>query len=412
MPGDGTKTAITRSNPPPARLLDLTRLVSRAGRHLTGVDRVEYAYARALSRQAVPCFGLVRSRFGVILVKPELLWPVVQRICHGKRRAPDLLSRLARGKTQAQQEAESEMRGAALDRGLVRALPKLLARHLPAGFSYINVGHSNLAPPIFAAIRAAGGRSAVMVHDVIPMEHPEFQRAGTVKQFVAKMQVVRAHADLILYNSVDTQRRAEAALAAFGPVPTGVAALLGVDPALPRKTAARAEVSASPYFVALGTLEPRKNIGFLIDLWEQMGADAPGLVLCGARGWRNEEVFARLDALKARGDTTVREINDASDATRDALLGRAHGLLFPSLAEGFGLPAIEAAQQGIPVICNTLPVFRETLRDIPIYASVQDPYLWINEIRALAHAAPGRAMQDKPKALTWEAHFKIVLSRI
>lgn len=411
MRGDGIETAITRSRRPPARLLDLTRLVSRAGRHLTGIDRVEYAYARALTRQDVPCFGLVRSGFGVLLVRPELLWPVVQRICHGKRQAPDLLSRLARGKTRSQQEAETEMRRAAQGAGLLRSLPRLLARHLPVGFSYINVGHSNLDARVLAAVHDAGGRSAVMVHDVIPLEHPEFQRAGTVRRFAAKMQAVRAHADLILYNSADTQRRAEAALATFGPVPEGMAALLGVDPPTQGKPAAT-EVPAVPYFLALGTLEPRKNIGFLLDLWEKMGPDAPVLVLCGARGWRNEDVFARLDALHASGNTRVREVGGASDAARDALIGGARALLFPSLAEGFGLPAIEAAQQGIPVLCNTLPVFRETLRDIPIYASVQEPYLWINEIRALADTAPGRPRKEIETALTWAAHFKIVLSRV
>jgi hypothetical protein len=68
MPGDGTKLGTTTHNPPPARLLDLTRLMRRAGKVLTGVDRVEAAYLRAMLHDDVPLFGLIRSRLGYILL--------------------------------------------------------------------------------------------------------------------------------------------------------------------------------------------------------------------------------------------------------------------------------------------------------------------------------------------------------
>lgn len=411
MPGDGTRTAITKSNPPPpARLLDLTRLTSRAGRVLTGIDRVEYAYARILSRQDVPCFGLLRSRFGVILVPPERLWPVIHRICHGKRCKPDVLSRLARGKSLAQREAETEVRRVALARGRVSQLKTMLLEHLPSGFSYINVGHSNLDARVFKAVHGATGRSAVMVHDVIPLEYPDFQRAGTTERFATKMQAVRAHADLVLYTTKDTRMRCEAMLGQWGRVPPGVVAWLGMEPSKPATHDRSQALPDSPYFVALGTIEPRKNIGFLLDLWDEMGSDAPGLVICGARGWRNEEVFERLDARRNAGN--IHEWNTARDAARDALIAGARGLLFPSHAEGFGLPAIEAARAGIPVICNPLAVFREILQDIPTYVSVKEPYLWINEIKKLADTAPGLTVQNRPAPFTWESHFKTVLSMI
>lgn len=413
MPGDGTRTAITKSKspPPPARVLDLTRLMRRAGRVLTGVDRVEYAYARALSRQDIPCFGLVRSAFGVMLIKPEMLWPVVRRVCHGKCGAPDFLSRLGRRRPQAEREAETEFRRAALARGRAGRLRHLLAAHLPSGFSYVNVGHSHLEPRVFQSVRKAGGRSSVMVHDVIPMEHPSFQRSGTVQRFRAKMQAVQSGADLILYNSRDTQVRAERVLGDWGVVPKGHVALLGVHP--PSEIFAdRGERpnTDGAYFVALGTLEPRKNVGFLLDLWDDMGPGAPTLFLCGARGWKCEDVFARLDALPP--GHPVREVPDLNDAARDQLLCSARALLCPSHAEGFGLPAVEAAQLGVPVICNTLEVYQETLGDIPIYASVKDPYLWKHEIRKLTETVQQNTPRIDMDRLSWEAHFKTVLSLI
>ena len=68
MHGDGTKLDNIPNKPPPARLLDVTRLIRRAGRLLTGVDRVEMAYLSEFLEHSVPIFGLVRTSFGYVLL--------------------------------------------------------------------------------------------------------------------------------------------------------------------------------------------------------------------------------------------------------------------------------------------------------------------------------------------------------
>ena len=409
MPGDGTKTDTTTSNSPPARLLDVTRLGSRAGRRMTGIDRVEYAYVRELSADHVPCFGLYRSRFGFLLINPDQLWAVVQRCIHGKRRIPDMLSLLDWGKTWPQKEAEAEMRRVAIARCSPRGLAQMLERHLPSGFSYVNVGHSNLSEPCLYGVGIASGITSVLIHDVIPIDFPQFQRPGTPEKFGKKLKTVQKYADLIIYNSYDTQARAEQVLGAWGEVPKGLVSYLGTDEPseLPD---AKIKTRRQPYFVCVGTIEPRKNVGFLLDLWDQMGSEAPGLCICGARGWNNEAVFRRLDALPL--NAPVQEFSNLDDTDLRTLIAGSAGLLFPSHAEGFGLPAVEAARLGVPLICNDLPVFREILDNIPIYASVKDKYLWINEIRGLASATPGKQEQVSLGELTWNSHFKTVLSMI
>ena len=77
----------------PTRLLDLTRLVSRAGRAFTGIDRVEYAYLVHLL-DAGPLWGLVRSSMGYLLLDPEGCAALKRQFTAGDWPAPDLLSRL------------------------------------------------------------------------------------------------------------------------------------------------------------------------------------------------------------------------------------------------------------------------------------------------------------------------------
>ena len=93
---------------------------------------------------------------------------------------------------------------------------------------------------------------------------------------------------------------------------------------------------------------------------------------------------------------------------------RAAGMLFPSRAEGYGLPPIEAAALGTPVVCAPLPIYRETLGDIPIYASPDDRYLWARKIIGLTadhragHSAGMHARAFRPP--TWDMHFKTVFT--
>ena len=141
-----------------------------------------------------------------------------------------------------------------------------------------------------------------------------------------------------------------------------------------------------------------------------MGSDAPRLVIVGSRGWENRDVFDRLDR-KPKG---VTELNGLSNRAVAALISGAAGLLFPSYAEGFGLPLAEAAALGTPVICSELPVFEEILGNIPVYASIDDMYLWKQSIRRLAEQkrAGQAAISGKNpeiKIPTWDDHFNLVL---
>ncbi|WP_444667800.1 glycosyltransferase [Cereibacter changlensis] len=391
----------------PARLLDLTRLLSRLGQGpLTGVDRVEAAWLDHLLDAPQPCFGLLRTRLGFLLLDRTGMQALRDRL-EGLPLGPaDLAGRLFRRSQPWRARAEADMRRLACDRCLAPLLASLLRRHLPDGSCYLNLGHANLSGFALRRIRAAGLRVVVLVHDVIPLEHPEFTRPGIPAVFRRKMAAVSAGADLVIHSTEDARRRTEAQLARLGRTPPGITAPLGVpvpraDPETP--------LPALRYFVAVGTIEPRKNHALLLDVWDRLeeslpAGEVPQLLLLGRRGWNNDEVFQRLDA-RARLSSAVREHPDLPDGAVAALLAGAEALLFPSFAEGYGLPPLEAMALGVPVVCSNLPVFAETLGDYPVYLDPNDRYLWT---RVIAGRSPAGGRPRARGLPDWASHFRAV----
>ncbi|WP_299281593.1 glycosyltransferase family 1 protein [uncultured Tateyamaria sp.] len=366
----------------------------RVGKVLTGVDRVELAYARALLADAVPVFGLIRARLGYILLDQNGITDLLPSLS-GPAGLPEV----------QRSTAWRAARRAAVGRVPPFLLRRMLRTQVPRGFAYVNVGHANLTTRVLGAVKVVDANCAVMIHDVIPLDFPDYQREGSVPAFADMVARVEAHTDLIIYNSEHTREQAEAR---FATPPKAIVAHLGTEVAVPDLDALPAGLPPdAPYFVCIGTIEPRKNHAFLLDIWDQMGPDAPPLVFAGTRGWRNEDVFERLDRLG--NDTPIHEVPGLEDGALAALVQRSSGVLFPSHAEGFGLPATEAAALGVPLLVNDLAVFREILGDIPIYASVSDRYLWISKIKELAEADPATSRPPQFQPPTWDAHFKIVL---
>ncbi|MEQ6202874.1 glycosyltransferase family 1 protein [Sulfitobacter sp. HNIBRBA2951] len=391
-------------------MLDVTRLLRRAGRVWTGVDRVELAYLEALVAEPEPVWGLVRTPLGYVLLDRAGLIGFHRRLIGADQpSSPDILSRLQRGMDDTARRMLTDVRKLAVARCIPRGLAAMLRRHLPAGVAYLNTGHSNLSQRVLEAVQSVPqARIAVLVHDVIPLEYPHFQRTGTVAVFEQKLRRVRRYADLIIYNSADTQARSERAMAPWGPVPCGIVAHLGTIVDTPKPDEVPAGIAPQPpYFITVGTIEPRKNHALLLDIWERMGADAPPLLICGGRGWNNEAVFARLDALPPDGP--VREISNLSDGALAALVEGAQGLLFPSHAEGFGLPAIEALQLGTPVMCSNMATFREILAKNAVYIDETNDKLWETMIVDWSKRPRDTLRVRDFVAPSWADHFKIVL---
>ena len=395
-----------------ARLLDLTRLVSRLGRGpMTGIDRVEYAYLTALLAQDVPLFALIATRLGYLVLDRRGA-AALGDVAGGARAlgAADLLGRILWRGNPARAQAEAEARRLARVRvsrlGLARALRVLM----PDGFSYLNVGHSNLGDRALRSVKSAGGTIAVLVHDTIPLDHPEFTRPGIAEVFARKMRAVAARADLVIHSTHDARHKTEAHLTRLGRCPPGVVAPLGVVLTAPDASALPPGLPTDrPYVICISTVEPRKNHAMLLDVWDMAasrGAAFPHLFLVGGKGWAAPDLFDRI--ARTQGVTLLQGVGDGAAM---ALLAGARALLHPSLAEGYGLPPIEAAALGIPVIAAPLGVTRELLGDYPIYRDTSDVYSWMETIETLCNGVDAGHVQAKQVACpTWSDHFNSVLS--
>ncbi|MEZ4521180.1 MAG: glycosyltransferase family 1 protein [Thermomicrobiales bacterium] len=157
-----------------------------------------------------------------------------------------------------------------------------------------------------------------------------------------------------------------------------------------------------PYIVAVGTVEPRKRYSLLLDALERM-RPRPELVIVGAPGWNTDDLQHRI-----RRAEPVTWLSNATDADINRLLSNALALAIPSLAEGFGLGALEAMACGTPVVSSGLGALSEVTGDAAVVPDLDEPQSWADAIESVIHdderwrklSADGAA---RAREFTWES---------
>jgi glycosyltransferase involved in cell wall biosynthesis len=391
------------ARPPAPVVFDLSRLISRA-RHgtPTGIDRVDLAYARALLAEGKRRVGFSADVRGL-----------------GQQR----LSRAAVARFVETTAARWACAGGTLPAGL-RANPALgllrglgPAEAMPANAIELVVAHQRLDKPtrLRRQLQRSGTRLVAFIHDAIPCEFPEYARAESAERHHVRLVTAARLARGLIVNS-------EATAAALAPWLTGMegqqllVAPLGIEarPPLPPQ-----EAAARPYFVCLGTIEPRKNHLLLLNVWRRLtetlpAAEVPRLVIIGRRGWENENIVDMLDRCPALKGV-VEELSGVDDQRLSALVAGARAVLMPSFAEGFGLPVGEALAQGTPVLASDLPALRETGGAVPEYLDPIDGPGWAAAITDYARPDSQRRQQQLERLQhwsppRWDQHFERVFA--
>lgn len=125
----------------------------------------------------------------------------------------------------------------------------------------------------------------------------------------------------------------------------------------------QAYTNGESYFLTVGSINPRKNLGTLIrafDAYKQNGGNKK-LVITGAKGWRTNAITQTLN--NARFKTDIILTGYLNKATLAQVMGSAFAFIYPSIFEGFGLPILEAMQSHVPVIASNIAIFNEIGND-------------------------------------------------
>jgi glycosyltransferase involved in cell wall biosynthesis len=374
----------------PPILIDVSRLLGArlAGRRSTGVDRVSLEYVRHFGSgaRALVCSGRFRAVLSQDVSAMTFEALIDPRIC---------LARIAA-------------------RIMGGALSSVLAPQAMTGCILLNTGHTGLADRSgISACARRGAKPVIFVHDLIPIQHPEYCRPAAHDRHACRMWNVLSAASGIIANSRWTLESLTLFAARTGlRCPPAVVAPL----APPLRLQPGPRPMARPYFVMIGTIEPRKNHALLLHVWrrlvERLGDAAPRLVIIGRRGWECENVINLLERCRPLSGIVL-ERNDCGDAELAVYLRHAQALLMPSFAEGFGLPVVEALALGTPVIASTLDVFREVAGEVPDYADPLDGPRWGELVMQYADgASSARSSQllrlTGYQPATWHQHFAIV----
>jgi glycosyltransferase involved in cell wall biosynthesis len=262
-----------------------------------------------------------------------------------------------------------------------------------------------IMPPL-----AGPGRTVVTIHDMSFMRYPEYAEERNLRYLGARIR--------------DTARRADAIIAVSDFSAGEIANLLrvpperirsvpeGIDSAFsPRAPDEQDRVLAGlgirrPFVLTVGTIEPRKNIPFLVQVFERLDDFDGTLVIAGMPGWKCEPIF---DAIRrsSRADR-IRWLSYVPDPALPGLYSAAEVFAITSFYEGFGLPPLEAMSCGTPVVSSPGGSLPEVLGEGAVVLPSFDVELWAGRIRALLRdparrAKWGEAGRRRAARYTWRA---------
>ncbi|WP_236720114.1 glycosyltransferase family 4 protein [Rathayibacter sp. VKM Ac-2630] len=232
---------------------------------------------------------------------------------------------------------------------------------IPAGGGMIH------APSLFAPLRSHESRDgeqiAVTIHDTVPWTHPETLTPHGAKWHRAMAKRARKHADAVVVPTHAVAQQLSEVLD-FGDRLRVIGGAVGSGLVLPDDAEERAVALGLPaeYVLSVGTLEPRKGLVSLIAAFGGASAPAIPLLIVGPTGWGELDIAAVADE-QGLDEHRVRALGVLSDADLAVVLDRATLFVYPSIAEGFGLPVLEAMHFGVPVVHSDDPALLEVAAD-------------------------------------------------
>ena len=401
---------IGRPENSPDIVYDILRLfLAVSDRTPRGIDRVDLAYARFLfGSWSGDCSGALPTPWGLRLFdreavlrgldRIETFWSETIHTSHDVTLS-EVKRRLAGKPLPDDCIRQTDRRSAfwKLQRflGLLSAtglsLGKSVVRAAPRDALYINVGQLGWAAPWMTAWlhHRPDIRAIFMIHDMIPLDRPELVAGPGPWSHGRMIDTAARHAAGIISTTDAAAASVQQALQRRGRPDIAVETMkLPVAAIFLERPAPDPMLTDRNYFVACGAIEPRKNLGLLLNIWRKLvaqhGDRAPKLVIAGSLGRGGQPILqAFADCAELHNHVIVAR-GLSSPALRD-LMAHATALLMPSLAEGFGLPIIEALSLGTPVLASAIPAHLEVGGDLAIFCDPTDEAAWFRQITRLSN---------------------------
>jgi glycosyltransferase involved in cell wall biosynthesis len=192
----------------------------------------------------------------------------------------------------------------------------------------------------------------------------------------------------------------------------------GVDPVFFDRSPRPSPVDP-PFFLAVGNLQPRKNLVTLIRAYRRLLERRPRLperlVIVGKEFFQADALYAEADEMRRHG--RIEFTGFVPDDQLVGLLQRATAFAYPSVYEGFGLPVVEAMAAGTPALASDIPVMHEVAGDAALLSSAADADAWADALERVAtDPALRRSLVERGTAraarFTWDASARAVLETL
>lgn len=263
--------------------------------------------------------------------------------------------------------------------------------------------------PNFLAFKYKGPL-VLTVHDLSWIRYPEMHPIDRVRNMNKHFQMSLDNASMIITDSAAIKHEIVETFgvdqARITSVPLGVEGLFHPrDSQATMSVLKQYELSHQKYILAVGTLEPRKNLSSVLLAYMQLPTDIRKhfpLVLVGMTGWRTSALEKQMAPLVASGE--IRQLGYLSRDDLAVVIAGALTLVYPSIYEGFGLPPLEAMTCGVPVIASNVSSLPEVVGDSGLLVNPHDIDSIAAAMKTMVNAPEIRAVSAQ-KALAKSAEF-------
>jgi glycosyltransferase involved in cell wall biosynthesis len=168
-------------------------------------------------------------------------------------------------------------------------------------------------------------------------------------------------------------------------------------------------------YLFIGTIEPRKNHSYLLDTFSKLWSEGSNSRLCiiGRIGWKCEEILERIRTHDELGKKLFM-FNDATDTELEYCYHHSKALVYPSIAEGYGLPIIESLFHKLPVLASNTPIHREVGGDFCSYFDLENPESLSQEIAKIETTGQMPVVKpiDSFEQPSWEDSCRELLTKV